>query len=558
MKYKKISKILVVFCLLLFQTTLIEAQTINDFPILKGEYLGQKPPGIIPEVFAPGIVSDSTWAEHCRMAVSPEGDEIFWSAYTRLYPKKGGLSSTQQIFFSKRKNGIWSKPEIAEFSKANRYGSNGGPVFSLDGSKLFFYQSYAPVVSNKTTYYVEKINGKWSNTPIKVGELYNNYEPNWTPIFTKKGNAFKYSQDDRVIVKYKYENAIFSNPDTLIIDKAFRQASSIYVSPDEEYLIFSASNSMSYGGTDLYICFKSLDDTWGYPINMGSEINSELVERFPMVSPDGKYLFFMRHTPGQDFYWVSTDIIKELRKIHLAKTNVEKSMVFVQGGRFSMGTNIENHSDHDVTLSDFYISKYEITQKEYESVMGKHRSYFKGGNNPVERVDWYNAVKFCNELSVSQGLTPCYSGSGSVMTCDFTANGYRLPTEAEWEYAAKGGIHHTDNYKYSGTSDNLEEYAWYSVNSDRKSHPVGEKSANQLGLYDMSGNVWEWCWDLYDSDYYDSSPADNPKGSDKGQDRVVRGGGSFDYSDECRNDFRYPKHPNRGLYCLGFRVVRSL
>ena len=310
---KKLMNLMIVILLLSLICTSC-TQTEKSFIDSKDAYFGLTPPGLIPEVFAPGIVSDSTWAEHCQVAISPKGDEIYWSAWSSKYPAADGKGNTEQIYFSQFINGSWTKPGLAEFTIDNKHGRNGGPVFSLDGTKLFFYQRKP---SEKYMYYVEKTNGKWSDKPINVGKPYNtktgDLAANWTPVFTNKGNAYKYGQGKRVIIKYKYEGTTFSNPDTFTIYKDFRKAACIFVSPDEEYVIFAAVNSIGYGGTDLYICFKAPDDTWGYPINMGSEINSELVERFPMVSPDGKYLFFVRHTPGQDFFWVSTDIIKNLK-----------------------------------------------------------------------------------------------------------------------------------------------------------------------------------------------------------------------------------------------------
>lgn len=285
----------------------------KDVPQVEEQYFGQTPPGLTPEVFAPGIVSAENWAEHCQVAISPKGDEIFWSAWTGDYKTEDGERNTEQIFYSKFENGIWTKSELPEFTKDNPYGLNGGPVYSLDGKKLFFYQVQSPwVSSNMNTYYVEKTNGKWSDKPIDLGLPYNSQDQNYSPVFTKKGNAFKNAGG--ITSKFTYEDAKFTLADTIVIHEDFPPAWNIYVSPMEDYVIFAAMHEGGYGDIDLYVSFKTKDDKWGTPINMGNKINTELRERFPTVSPDGKYLFFMRHTETQDFFWVSTQILDELRE----------------------------------------------------------------------------------------------------------------------------------------------------------------------------------------------------------------------------------------------------
>jgi formylglycine-generating enzyme required for sulfatase activity len=233
-------------------------------------------------------------------------------------------------------------------------------------------------------------------------------------------------------------------------------------------------------------------------------------------------------------------------------------MIFVQGGTFQMGYN-DGDSDenpiHSVTVSNFYIGKFEVTQKEWKDVMGSNPSNFKGDNLPVENVSWYDAVDFCNKKSEKEGLLKCYSGSGENISCDFSKNGYRLPTEAEWEYAAHGGVS-ARSTTYSG-SNNIGEVAWYyySKKSGSKTQPVGTKKANELGIYDMSGNVWEWCWDWYGS--YSSSSQTNPKGASSGSSRVSRGGCWYDFAFRCRvTDRRYRNLDFRGDG-VGFRLLRS-
>ena len=170
-------------------------------------------------------------------------------------------------------------------------------------------------------------------------------------------------------------------------------------------------------------------------------------------------------------------------------------------------------------------------------------------------MTWYDAVEYCNALSEQEGLTPCYNLSD--WSCDFSADGYRLPTEAEWEYAARGGMNWEDNYRYSGTTDNLGDYAWYYSNSGGQTHEVGTKGPNQLGINDMTGNVWEWCNDWYSSSYYGSSPSNNPTGPDSGSPRVERGGSWNGNASYCRVANRFYLNPGFSYYYIGFRVLRA-
>jgi len=209
---------------------------------------------------------------------------------------------------------------------------------------------------------------------------------------------------------------------------------------------------------------------------------------------------------------------------------------------------------HEVTLNSFYIGQYEVTQAEYESLMGSNPAHDNGigDNYPVYWVTWYNAVEYCNALSIQEGLTPCYDLSD--WSCDFSEDGYRLPTEAEWEYAARGGVNWTDNYRYSGTTDNLGNYAWY---NGSQSHEVGTKLPNQLDIYDMSGNVSEWCNDWSLSSYYSSSPANNPTGPDSGSLRVIRSGGWVSNANYCRVANRGYGYPDVSYSMIGFRILRA-
>jgi len=237
--------------------------------------------------------------------------------------------------------------------------------------------------------------------------------------------------------------------------------------------------------------------------------------------------------------------------------SVPDNFVRVEGGTFQMGSNNDNDYGkpvHTVTVSSFSISKYEVTQKEWQEIMGTNPSFFKGDNLPVECVSWYDAIEYCNKRSLKEGLTPAYRGSGDNITCDCNANGYRLPTEAEWEFAAKGGGKDYLTTQYSG-SNSVDAVAWYYDNSEGRTHPVGTKVANSLGIYDMSGNVFEWCWDWME--IYSSSFQTDPRGSASGINRVFRGGSwniSVDFAGSAR---RFSTSPEGRLFRKehGIRLV---
>jgi len=234
-------------------------------------------------------------------------------------------------------------------------------------------------------------------------------------------------------------------------------------------------------------------------------------------------------------------------------------LIFVEGGSFSMGSEEGNPSEkpaHTVQVDGFYIGKYEVTQSQWNQIMGASPTLDKGtgDKNPVYNVSWTDAVDFCNKLSIKEGLTPCYSGSGAGTECNFSANGYRLPTEAEWEFAARGGIE-SKKYLYAG-SNNEEEAGWYSGSSEGTTHEVGLKAPNELGLYDMSGNLWEWCWDWFDAKFYSSSPSKNPTGPESGIYRVLRGGGWAIFADALRCTNRY-YGAHRSDSSSGFRCART-
>ncbi|MCX6269867.1 MAG: SUMF1/EgtB/PvdO family nonheme iron enzyme [Bacteroidetes bacterium] len=248
------------------------------------------------------------------------------------------------------------------------------------------------------------------------------------------------------------------------------------------------------------------------------------------------------------------------------------AMVLVEGGSFTMGDTLSksrySRCEHEIIISPFYMGKYEITFEEYDAYcLATKKKLLNDGNHgrgkmPIFNVNWEDAIAYCNWLSKKEGLKPCYTidkkeGKGKwKVSCDFSKDGYRLPTEAEWEYAARGG-NKSKGFTYAGSRDS-SLVAWYSLNSGGKSHPVGQKQPNELGIYDMSGNLWEWCWDFYEGDYYRTSPSDNPKGPETGVVHTLRGGSWYNTAIYLTTILRNLAKPDASNSTYGFRVVKKL
>lgn len=265
-----------------------------------------------------------------------------------------------------------------------------------------------------------------------------------------------------------------------------------------------------------------------------AQAEPETVEEVVAVQPSKPKVTTPRRTP------------QELRTESFSVKGVAFSMCYVVGGTFKMGATAEQGSDvgddekpaHKVTVSNFYIGQTEVTQALWKAVMGKKPSKFKGENLPVEQVTWNDCQTFIEKLNFMTGRT------------------FRLPTEAEWEFAARGGNNSKD-YKYSG-SHYQDDVAWHSDNGNGKTHMVGTKLANELGIYDMSGNVSEWCSDWYGSDYYDGSgDSKDPRGVTSGTSRVVRGGSWGGSIEGCRVAYRYNSMPDTKNNALGLRLALS-
>lgn len=217
---------------------------------------------------------------------------------------------------------------------------------------------------------------------------------------------------------------------------------------------------------------------------------------------------------------------------------VSFKMIYIEGGRFMMGSQsalAQEMPIHEVRLSSFYMGQTSVTQELWEAVMGNNNSNWKGLLLPVENISWKDCQSFIKKLNQMTNLE------------------FRLPTEAEWEFAARGG-NKSKGFKFSG-SDNINEVAWCGSNSNSITHEVATKKANELGLFDMSGNVWEWCQDKYSKNYYEESPINNPQGPKSGSNRVLRGGGLSSSESSCRVAYRNDTSPTYSSYDMGFRLV---
>ena len=290
---------------------------------------------------------------------------------------------------------------------------------------------------------------------------------------------------------------------------------------------------------------------------------------------EASLLSFIRENPLSSYIPEAKHLIDLLRN-NLTPPLSILNMVLVKGGTFQMG---EEQRTHPVTLSDFYMAKYPVTYEEYDAyceAVPKHVPTDEGwgrGTRPVIDVNWFDAIGYCNWRSEMEGLQPVYQIDLQKVTPDWQANGYRIPTEAEWEYAAKGG-----QKKYLGSnmlykfislylqngesefagSNAIDEVAWYNLNSEGKTHPVGQKQPNELGIFDLSGNVWEWCWDRFGDYPSYSQPITNPIGPTSGSSRIIRGGSwEFD-AHAARVARRLNYDPELRRNFIGFRLVRSI
>jgi formylglycine-generating enzyme required for sulfatase activity len=246
--------------------------------------------------------------------------------------------------------------------------------------------------------------------------------------------------------------------------------------------------------------------------------------------------------------------------IRVVQSESGGELVFIPDGRFIMGDpgGSADATPHEVTVDSFFMDKHPVSQELYEKVMRGNPSKRKNPSNPVERVQWNEAVRFCNICSEMEGFTPCYDLR--TWECDFEASGYRLPTEAQWEYACRAGTQ--TEYFFGNDDGQLSKFAWCKPHSLGRTWPVAQKRPNPWGLYDMHGNVWEWCNDYYSETYYSESPLENPTGPASGTKRVLRGGAWSSTAEACRAAYRFSEFQVFTDACFGsdsygFRRVRN-
>jgi len=254
-----------------------------------------------------------------------------------------------------------------------------------------------------------------------------------------------------------------------------------------------------------------------------------------------------------------------------AQSRFPNDFVLIKGGTFTMGSPANeperqnDETQHRVTVGDFYIDKYSVTQKEYQELMGGNPSENKGNNLPVENVTWFDAVRYCNARSTKEGLTPAYTISGETVTWNRAASGYRLPTEAEWEYACRAGTTTPFNTGNNITDKEANCYNHYGYNNNSSGRvtggargstaPVGSYQANRWGLFDMHGNTADWCWDWYGE--YQTTAQNNPQGPQDGTLKVNRGGGFNDFPKHIRSAYRAAMPPDNASFNIGFRLARN-
>ena len=530
----KITKLLTLIIAISLNTVFAQGKIENDasHPTIEDRYFGEKPPGLIPKLFAPDIVSPEGNFEGGNF--SPDMKEFYFT-------RKNGKYKKRTFFVIRYENNSWGHESETDIR---------WPQFSEDGNMMYAGKEYR-----------ERTDTGWSE-PKNLGEFLKD-SAHGTSLSSKGTYYFGFNEKEgRGYGSIRYSRLINGKRENPVkMSKAINTGRWIahpFIAPDESYLMWDAEREGGYGDNDLYISFRHKDGTWGAAINMGDKINTSSNESSPGVTHDGKYFFFTRgdwevkedgstNYVGKR-YWVDAQVIENLRPNNISFEQNLPKFVQVEGGTFTMGdawgqSNKDQRPTHEVTLKSFNISQTEVTVAQYRYycnatgvAMPKEPSWGWQNNHPIVNISWQDAINYADWLS------------------EKLEQMVRLPYEAEWEYAARGG-NKAKGYKYSG-ANNIADVSWYDDNSGNKTNAVAGKKANELGLYDMSGNVWEWCMDKYAGDYYADSPKNNPKGAAKGDARAIRGGGWNLNATFSSVAYRYGSTFDGELYdYFGFRVV---